>query len=154
MSAATVTCEFARFPDEMFQWAEQVFTAYTENCTLEFPSTPMDWNAHTKNAEATTMTYLYGTLIEEMQSMVYRSKTNSGIFRLPENKSTPETIICIATILNHINPGGARIKRELGNYLRSPKEADTHSEALAEMAKWKKGTCKFRGQRVSTRHTV
>ena len=84
------------------------------------------------------MTYLYGTLSEDMQSLVYSNKTNSGIFCLPSVRPTPQVIICIATILNHINPGGAHIKRELNNYLRCPKEAETPAEALAEMAKWKR----------------
>ena len=84
------------------------------------------------------MTYLYGTLTDEMQSLVYSNKTNSGIFRLPTNRPTPGTLICIATILNHINPGGAQIKRELGKYLRNPAEAEKPSEALNEMAKWKR----------------
>ena len=137
MSAETINCEFATFVDEMFNWAEETFMAYTKKCITEFPSKPSTWNAHTLNAEAKMMTYLNGTLSEDMQLLVYSNKTNSGIVCLPSERPTPQVIICIATILNHINPGGAHIKRELSNYFRYPKEAETPAEAFAEKARWK-----------------
>ena len=98
MSADTINCEFATFVEEMFNWAEQTFIAYAKKCITEFPSKPSTWNAHTSNAEATMMTYLYGTLSEDMQLLVYSNKTNSGIFCLPSGRPAPQVIICIATI--------------------------------------------------------
>ena len=98
MSAATVNHKFATFAEEMFNWAEEVLTEYTNQCTMMFPPKPNTWNSYTTNVEAKLMTYLYGTLSEEMQSLVYSNKTNSGIFCLHSERATPATLICIATI--------------------------------------------------------
>ena len=76
MAAAGVTWEFAVFVQEMFQWAERVFHEYTTNCTIEFPPRPCDWNIPTRNAEAKMLTYMYGAISEEVQTLVYNNKTN------------------------------------------------------------------------------
>ena len=138
MAAAGVTWDFAIFVREMFQWAERVFQEYTADCTTLFPTQPPEWNTLTKNAEAKMLAYTYGSMPDELQTLFYNNKTNSGAFCLPRSGNTPPSLICIATILLHINPGGAQIKRDLAAYLRKPKIAETPAEALAEMARWQR----------------
>ena len=88
----------------------------------------------TVNAEAKMRDYAYNALPEELQSLVFSSKTNSGAFCLSGAGQSPSTILCIATILNHTSPGGAHTKRELGNYLRNHKEACNDATAMAELS--------------------
>ena len=130
MAAAGVTCEFATFVREMFKWGDQVFRDYIENCTMLFPPPPYDWNIPTKNAEAKMLTYTYAAISEEVQTLFYNNKTNSGAFCLKEGVDTPTSLICVATILHHINPGwGANQKRSSGIFVSAENRENTSGSA-------------------------
>ena len=60
----------------------------------------------------------------------------------------PMSLIILYSILDHIKPGTAEIRKILTNYIRSPPSHEDAGNTLAEVVRWKRAQRQARGSNI------
>ena len=132
--------------------AGQLYALYKKDPTTKFPKRPAEWTAATITTEAKLAAALTSAVPAEIMQTAVAISQGLGEIHLQDDTEDmtdyPMSLIILFSILDHIKPGTAEIRRILTQYIRSPPPQEDAGRALEDILRWK------RAQRQATQRNI
>ena len=117
--------------------AEALYALFKKDPNIAIPQMPAEWKATTVATEAKLSAALTSAVSNEIMQTAVAISQGFGDIHLQDEKASvteyPMSLIILYSVLEHINPCTAGIRKHLTKYIRSPPSHEEVGHALAEI---------------------
>ena len=113
---------------------------------------PRGWKEPTRATEAKLSAALTSAVSNEIMQTAVAIAQGYGDITLEDERASiteyPMSLIILYSILDHLKPGTAEIRKILTGYIRSPPSHDEAGDVLAEVVRWKRAQKQARASNI------